>query len=66
MVNPVNWSWYVNGQFIRTTTNPQTSILAGNAYSQQQVQVTAQDNYGHSASGTTNVLVSCGTNNCGQ
>ena len=66
MVNPVNCSCYVNGRFIRTTTNPQTSILAGNAYSQQQIQVTAQGNYGHSASGTKNVLESCGTTNCGE
>lgn len=66
MVDPISWSWYVNGQFIRTTTGPQTSLAGGAPYSQQTVKVTAFDSYGNSASGTTYVLMSCGTNNCMQ
>lgn len=66
MVDPVNWSWYVDGQFIRTTSSPQTSLRAGIAYSVQTVQVTASDNYGNSASGTTTVQMSCGTSSCGK
>lgn len=66
MVDPVSWSWFVDGTFIRTTTAPQTSLMAGNAYQSQTIQVTASDNYGNSASGTTTIQVSCGTSNCGQ
>lgn len=66
MVDPVSWSLYVDGTFIKTTTSPQTSLVAGDAYQVQTVQVTASDSYGNSASGTTSYQVSCGTSNCGQ
>jgi hypothetical protein len=50
LVNPVTWSWYVNGQLYATTSSDATTIVSGDPGTTQEIRVVVADNYGHSSS----------------
>lgn len=57
MINPVTWTWYVDGSYAGSTSTGQFSVVGGQPDSYQSIAVYANDNYGHQTYGSADVWI---------
>jgi hypothetical protein len=55
LIKPLTWKWRVNGQLVATTSVAQTTLQAGDPWSEQDIEVVASDGFGNSATGTMTI-----------
>lgn len=57
LVGQARWTWYLNGDYVGTTTDPSFTTTSGAPDSYESFAVVVSDDYGHSTTGYATIYV---------